>query len=255
MKFVFEKIKIRVRRYLSISRRVHLGLALRHRSKGYELLRGNGLEIGALHNPAKISKDCQVEYADAMSAAEASTLFPELNSKEFVPVSIIVDLDLAGLSNIKDESYDFVVLNHVFEHVANPIFTIKELFRVVRPGGHIVVSAPDKNFTYDKPRKLTSFEHLYAEFLAHTTQVSDDHYYDLALAALNVKELEDSELLFKKMAWYRLRREHAHVWDSQSFKEFMRACQTLLGFKAQIQFESVGKDNRLENFSVWQKLM
>ena len=62
---------------------------------------------------------------------------------------------------LSDNTFDFVILNHVIEHVANPINAIKEIFRVTR--GLVVISAPDKHFTFDKQRQLTPFDHLMTE--------------------------------------------------------------------------------------------
>ena len=144
-----------VRHVLSPRVRIKYGLSLPHRKKGYTHLSGRGLEIGALHIPAALGHLCHVTYADIIFTEEASLLFPEVNPSDLVDVTIIVDLDKAGLSNIPGGTYDFVILNHVIEHVANPIKVVDELFRIVAPGGLVVISAPDKDFTFDKSRALT----------------------------------------------------------------------------------------------------
>ena len=127
-----EFIKNHLRKILSIRLRVKLGLALRHRAKGYAHLNGSGLEIGALHNPAQLKNSCTVEYADAINKSEAMHIFPEINPKDLVDVQYIIDLDKTGLMALKNMHYDFVIMNHVIEHVANPIDVLAELFRVVK---------------------------------------------------------------------------------------------------------------------------
>ena len=43
---------------------------------------------------------------------------------------------------IPDASADVVVLLHVIEHVPDPIATLKEINRVLKPGGHLVMETP-----------------------------------------------------------------------------------------------------------------
>ena len=90
---------------------------LRHRLKGYGLLEGHGLEIGALHLPAALPEGCQVQYCDIQSADDISKSFPELDPHSLVDVSFMCNLDEDGLSSIKENTFDFVILNHVIEHV------------------------------------------------------------------------------------------------------------------------------------------
>jgi 2-polyprenyl-3-methyl-5-hydroxy-6-metoxy-1,4-benzoquinol methylase len=42
-----------------------------------------------------------------------------------------------------DDSFDAVTLNHVIEHVPNPIETVKECLRILKPGGTLVVLTPN----------------------------------------------------------------------------------------------------------------
>ncbi|MDP3539057.1 MAG: class I SAM-dependent methyltransferase [Azonexus sp.] len=43
---------------------------------------------------------------------------------------------------VPDESFDVVLCTEVLEHVPDPIATLKELTRVLRPGGRLLLSAP-----------------------------------------------------------------------------------------------------------------
>jgi len=148
-------------------------------------------------------------------------------------------------------TFDFVILNHVIEHIANPINAIKEIFRVTR--GLVVISAPDKHFTFDKQRQLTPFDHLMTEYRNNVTSVSNDHYRDL-LRGVNPDAFNHGEkALQDAIDQLRVRREHAHVWSSESFKEFFLASLGMLGLSADCLYESMGTDNKLEYFSVWAK--
>lgn len=226
---------------------------LAHRSPGYELLSGHGIEIGALHQPAIIPEHCHIEYCDAASREETIKFFPELNVNDLVPVNHISDLDTNGLALFEDNRFDFVILNHVIEHVANPINVVAELFRVTKPQGLVVLSAPDKEFCFDKPRALTPYEHVLEEYQNNTTEITDEHYIDF-LKGVHPEVFQRSpEMIQNSINSVRKRREHAHVWDSASFTEFMAKTFELLSIQADCRFLSLADQNQFEYFSVWEK--
>lgn len=41
-----------------------------------------------------------------------------------------------------DDKYDLVTMHHALEHVADPRATLADLRRIVKPGGHVVISIP-----------------------------------------------------------------------------------------------------------------
>jgi SAM-dependent methyltransferase len=48
-----------------------------------------------------------------------------------------------------DSSFDVLVFNEVIEHVDDDRQTIRDALRVVRPGGHLVIYAPNRLFPYE----------------------------------------------------------------------------------------------------------
>ena len=48
-----------------------------------------------------------------------------------------------------DESFDLILLNEVIEHVDDDRRTIVEAYRVLAPGGHIVVYAPNRLYPFE----------------------------------------------------------------------------------------------------------
>ncbi|MDM8564353.1 class I SAM-dependent methyltransferase [Candidatus Halobeggiatoa sp. HSG11] len=227
---------------------------LNHRQNGYSFLNGNGLEIGACHQPATIPDNCTIEYCDANSKEETVKLFPELDINTLVEVEHICDLDKDGLSIFPTEYFDFVILNHVIEHVANPIKVVEELFRVVKNDGYVVISAPDKDFTFDKERALTPFAHLREEYENNVNFVTDEHYIDFLKAVHPNAYKQGPDKLSKHINTVKKRREHAHVWDSKTFDEFMLNTLELLNLQATCVLVNFGNDNKFEYFSVWKNL-
>ena len=43
-----------------------------------------------------------------------------------------------------DDFFDAITLNHVFEHISDPLSTLCELRRILKPGGTLVISVPQK---------------------------------------------------------------------------------------------------------------
>ena len=49
----------------------------------------------------------------------------------------------------RDGAFDVVVLNEVIEHVHDDAATVREALRVTRPGGHIVIYAPNRLYPFE----------------------------------------------------------------------------------------------------------
>ncbi len=49
----------------------------------------------------------------------------------------------------RDEAFDVLVFNEVIEHVADDRQTIEDALRVLRPGGHIVIYAPNRLYPFE----------------------------------------------------------------------------------------------------------
>ena len=227
---------------------------MKHRQEGYALLHGKGLEIGAFHEPACLPENCSVSYFDALDREQAAKRFPEIDSSRLVNVDIIGDIDQRDLKkSVPSNSLDFVIANHVIEHVACPIAMIEDVTTILKEGGRFVISAPDKRFTFDRERPLTTFSHLESEYLQGIDQVDDEHYLEfLKHVAKHVFEEPDRDIN-GDIAFARSRREHAHVWDSDTFRDFLERCQSTLEVAYSTIYESAGDENGIEYFAVLRK--
>lgn len=71
--------------------------------------------------------------------------------------------------NFRDNHFDLFLCNHVLEHIPEDIRAMKEIFRVLKPGGHALLQVPiSKNsaetvedFTIEDPKKR---EELFGQF-------------------------------------------------------------------------------------------
>ena len=116
-------------------------------------------EIGALHLPlpdaARRARPVRRPHGRRRAA---SSEYPELEGHDLVHVDVVDDGE--RLSTIPDASVDFIVANHFLEHTEDPIGTLAQHTRVLRPGGVLFLANPDPRETFDRDRPLTTIEHL-----------------------------------------------------------------------------------------------
>lgn len=81
------------------------------------------------------------------------------NDAPVVPGATIVDLNFSGYDGktlpVPDASQDFVYSSHTLEHITASHVAIREWFRVIKPGGFLVITVPHQ-FLYEKRAALPS---------------------------------------------------------------------------------------------------
>jgi SAM-dependent methyltransferase len=89
--------------------------------------------------------------------------------QEFFPLITKIDCwdweqgDAQFMSSIPDETLDFVHSSHCLEHMVDPVIALKNWFRLLKPGGHMVITIPDEDLyeqgifpsTYNTDHKWT----------------------------------------------------------------------------------------------------
>jgi len=74
--------------------------------------------------------------------------------------------EATSLDSLASSSYDFVLSSHMLEHTANPIQALIEWKRLLRANGTLVMILPNKEYTFDHRRPVTTLGHLIADFNA-----------------------------------------------------------------------------------------
>ena len=222
---------------------------LRHRNVGVTMLAGHGVEVGALHYPQWLPPACTIDYLDVDDVPTLRGRFPELGSERLVTPRWLGDVVREPIPAITGRRFEFVVMNHVLEHVVNPIQVISNVWQGIADGGHLVLSIPDMRFTYDHGRSLTPFDHLLDEYVQGVTSVAPDHFLDL-IGLTDPEALEEPYGFCAALEMARDRHEHAHVWNSETFQDFWQRTVRLLGLEAELLFESTGDSNAFEYFAV-----
>ena len=188
-------------------------------------LTGSGIEIGALTTPLRVPPDVRVRYVDRKSRAGLlEEEGPELRAKglnpDAIPETDVVD-DAGTLANFGESEVDFVVANHVLEHLEDPIAGLRNLLRVTRPGGIVLLTLPDARHTFDARRQRTSPEHLVRDHQEGPEASRRAHYEEWARI---IEGLPDDRIDERADEFAREdARHHFHVWELDDFLELLRA--------------------------------
>jgi SAM-dependent methyltransferase len=181
-----------------------------------QYLTGTGIEVGALQRPLRLPAGVTAKYVDFEPPAELDAQYPELNHLTITRPDIISDLE--SLRGIEDNSQDFVVANHVLEHCEDPIKAVKSVARVLRTGGIAYLAIPDKRFTFDKEREITTLAHLIGDHEQGPDVSLREHYEDWCR---HIDKLEGQELSQKVGLLLASRGNvHFHVWEYPDMMEF-----------------------------------
>jgi SAM-dependent methyltransferase len=201
-------------------------------------LQGNGIEIGALQLPLPVPAGVQVRYVDRMGKEALYAQYPELRPHPLVDVDVIDDGE--HLSTFGDESEDFVIANHFLEHTEDPIGTLKNFMRVVRPGGCVFLAVPDKRFTFDQDRERTSLDHILADHQDGGEASRFNHLREwVTLVEPRFGRRYDTEPLMQARIDELLSTDysiHYHVWISDDLLEVLRHCRAMLKMVFEIEF-------------------
>jgi GT2 family glycosyltransferase/predicted SAM-dependent methyltransferase len=187
-------------------------------------LEGRGIEVGALHSPIPVSSSVVVRYVDRMNVADLRRQYPELDALPLVEPDILDDGE--HLTTFEDASQDFVIASHFLEHCQDPIGTIKAMLRVVRPGGVLYVAVPDKRFTFDRNRPVTTLDHLIRDYEEGPAWSRVAHFEewttlaeDASIKGRTAQQLMDFDYSI-----------HFHVWTQAEVLELFAAMKTRYAF-------------------------
>jgi predicted SAM-dependent methyltransferase len=171
-------------------------------------LQGSGLEIGALNKPLRVPRGVRVVYVDRLDAEGLAAHYPEVDATTIVPIDVVEDGE--RLTTIADASHDFVIANHVLEHCEDPIGTIINHVRVLRPRGILFLAVPDKRFTFDRNRPVTSLQHLIDDHERGAARSRRAHLHEWARLVEHVPEEKVADhAAYLDRINYSI---HFHVW-------------------------------------------
>ncbi|MEG4232668.1 methyltransferase domain-containing protein [Microcoleus sp. Pol11C3] len=214
----------------------------------FQYLKGEGIEVGALHAPLQVPESVKVHYVDRMSVSDLRKQYPELGAVGLVEADIVDNGET--LSSIADNSWDFLIANHMIEHCQNPIGALENFLRVIKPGGLVYMGVPDKRYTFDIDRPLTSLNHLIQDYHEGPEWSKLSHYQEWVSLVDNKFHQESVPVRMQHLLDidYSI---HFHVWTAETFPEFLAYCKNNLSFGFEIELL---KENFDEIVTILRKL-
>lgn len=187
---------------------------------------GRGLEIGPYDQPTVVKTEGNVHYLDVQTresligALHDPMLAVRIPEVDFLCPTSDYRVVVTG-------QFDYVIANHVFEHVPNPIAWLQMIGTMLSDRGTLFLSLPDKKHTFDKYRPDTPLSHILFDYYTGVTEASREHvletelYYDQAFIGKEMK-------LDERLDDVRLRRSfdialhpgiHCHVFQAETFPD------------------------------------
>lgn len=187
-----------------------------------------GVEIGG---PSSVFKNNIYEVCNRCDGVNysADTVWWKTESSQYIydgqKLGDVIISDVADLSIIEDEKYDFCISSNNLEHVANPIKALKEQKRIVKKGGLILVIVPMKSKCFDHNRDFTEFEHLLEDYtkqiseddMTHLDEIMDKHDFDMDPACGGKEKFAQ-----RAMKNYENRCLHHHVFNTDTLTNMYR---------------------------------
>lgn len=135
--------------------------------------------------------------------------------------------EASDLNEIQDSTYEILISSHNIEHLANPLKTIIEWKRVVKPNGHFLFILPNKEGTFDHKRPITTIEHLIDD-LNKNTEESDNTHFDEILKLHDLTKdpggLTFEDFKKRTIKNYENRCVHHHVFNLSLLEEITKFC-------------------------------
>ena len=118
---------------------------------------------------AKIVGETGLVFAEEIVENKVESLKTEANKRDISQVRAV--LGRTDDPCLPSNSVDLIYLNHVYHHLAKPRDMLREIWRALRPGGHLVVVDRQRGTLRDWiPRKLREKKHFW---IAETTVVRE----------------------------------------------------------------------------------
>lgn len=120
---------------------------------------GRGLEIGPSFNPLlPKSAGHHVEILDHLTAGELREKYRDagVDLGRIEEVDHVSDGGSIAKLIAKPSHYDYCVALHVIEHTVDLLGFLKDCEELLKPGGVLVLAVPDKRFSFDVLRPISS---------------------------------------------------------------------------------------------------
>ena len=181
---------------------------------------GKGIEVGAGPFALLFPVGCDITFVDKFATSnQIGRMWPASSEASILPVDQRDSFET--LATFKDSSLSFVAASHVIEHTPSRVDAIVSAHRTLHDDGYLFLVVPDKRFTFDAGRELTTVDHLLADHLHPSRERDFGHfleYYEKAVGGDDWRAAAEREFQTGMDI-------HYHVWTVTSFYELIRRLQ------------------------------
>jgi hypothetical protein len=187
----------------------------------YRFLRGEGLEIGALNRRLPVPAWATARNVDRLATDELRAVYQDLDGTALAKVDVVDDGE--RLETIAADSQDFIVANHFLEHTEDLIGTLGTHLGKLKPGGVLFYAVPDKRYTFDHRREVTTVEHIVRDYEEGPEGSRREHYDEYGAAVLGGESDREAPDFAARAEKYSRELEgsqasiHAHTFTAPSF--------------------------------------
>lgn len=184
-----------------------------------------GVEIGPYDRPIVMRDMANILYADLRTTEELKDAARYGKNRrdpgKIVDVDLVISKDTFELPH----NVDFIVASHVLEHVPDPVGWLNRLGSYLNPCGFIFLAVPDRRFTFDHFRSLTSLGLLLEKCRLAPSHPSPEEVFDAFYYHVSsIKPLKHSHSLQRSLLMYEKAVAgeyvgcHCNVFESNRFR-------------------------------------
>ena len=154
-----------------------------------------GIEIAPWHQPIAPKKDgfniLTLDIFSTLELREKAAVDPNIptesleNIEEVDFVISALDIDLAVERVDQLGKFDYIISSHNFEHLPNPIKFLQACGRVLKNGGHLSMAIPNKQYTFDLFRPLSTTTDLLRSFYDNQSKPSPYQIFNFSSNFIN----------------------------------------------------------------------
>lgn len=197
-------------------------------------LAGSGLEFGPGTEPVpRTPFMTRVEYCDAHDRQSFLELFPECRDQiERFPETIHYrfHFDTEPFDqHFGNRTFDFVIFNHVLEHLVNPLRALVQLNRIVRPDGILFLTLPDPRDFWDRSRPRTSLADVIRRYETDQQSLTPEQVHEHIWHVDGVNLALDSEEFQTLFDLHRRRSIHVNIWHPEDALKVLEYANGYLG--------------------------
>jgi SAM-dependent methyltransferase len=210
-------------------------------------IHGHGVEIGGGDRPLTLFNGAVSDQIDTLNGDDLKSYFDNSISISTKQINV---MDM----NLFYKDLDFVIAMHVIEHLQNPIKFMEVIHDILISDGILVLAVPMKEHCADVDRNLTPWTHLIQDYDSDGKATLSSHTREFfEFVVPKTKELghkllgpwvEYSKIISKSndindaakaLAQVENLDIHFHVWNEDSFMDFIHNMQTRIKFKILLQ--------------------